>query len=796
MLVGIRGCGKRSLGFIAATALSRRFITEDHYFNEVTGLSRQEYYRTFGSQEFHARDVEVSRKMLEDNQTNCVIECGLGSLTSSVQEHLREYSKTNPVVYLVRDMTSIHDLLKLGDHSARLLESGDPTHRRCSNFEFFNLEDQSSHSQAEETAPDRWSPTYSFKLKEVKEDFTYFARFVTAANSFRSSYDSPFSLFEMPVELRLYTHAILVRSSKLLRSEVVLEDLESGGDAVELLINAWNPQLAKDISKQVASIRRKIGVPIVFSVDLENSSEQDPVSIRELSLTILDHGFRLGVEFVSIDLDFDDESIKRVVGSKGPTRVIGHYFEQAPDAKSWDDDSWVTRYDRAEKLGCDVVRLLQVGTCREENESVRRFTEKIRRQGDNHPPLIAYNTGQLGRTSQVFNTILTSVTHSSIRRDIVDNGPQITSKDAVQALFHSFVLDPLKYYVFGTSVSFSLSPAMHNAAYRICGMDHEYKAMDITSFSQIETLANDPHFGGASIALPYKVSIMNQLASKSRHAEAIGAVNTLLPIRAAQRHDATTFGLHRQANQRNRAGKVVAWYGDNTDWIGIMICLNRNLSPRNVIKPLNSTGLVIGAGGMARAAIYAMLRLGCRKIFIFNRNAENAEKVARHFNSWASPSTTNATTTTTTDSSSSDPVITVLPSSSSPWPSTSPPPTMLVSCVPAQATGTRPAANFTMPLQWLSSPSGGVVIDLAYKPLNTPLLKQIRRVRAETGIPWVTVDGLETLPEQGIAQFELMTGRKAPRGAMRMEVLRRYQGEGEEGGLDEGGILERLVSIH
>jgi shikimate 5-dehydrogenase len=78
--------------------------------------------------------------------------------------------------------------------------------------------------------------------------------------------------------------------------------------------------------------------------------------------------------------------------------------------------------------------------------------------------------------------------------------------------------------------------------------------------------------------------------------------------------------------------------------------------------------------------------------------------------------------------------------------------------------------------------------------LNTPLLKQIRRVRQETGQAWVTVDGLETLPEQGIAQFELMTGRKAPRGRMRLEVLRNYQGE--EGQYDENSIRARLESIH
>jgi shikimate 5-dehydrogenase len=64
--------------------------------------------------------------------------------------------------------------------------------------------------------------------------------------------------------------------------------------------------------------------------------------------------------------------------------------------------------------------------------------------------------------------------------------------------------------------------------------------------------------------------------------------------------------------------------------------------------------------------------------------------------------------------------------------------------------------------------------QLAYK-VNTPLLQQIRHLRQTTGQAWVTVDGFEFIPEQGIAQFELMTGRKAPRNRMRTEVVQNYQ---------------------
>lgn len=203
----------------------------------------------------------------------------------------------------------------------------------------------------------------------------------------------------------------------------------------------------------------------------------------------------------------------------------------------------------------------------------------------------------------------------------------------------------------------------------------------------------------------------------------------------------------------------------STDWIGITVCLTRSLSPRNVIS-LKTTSLVVGAGGMARAATYALLKMGCKHIFIYNRTFANAEALAAHFNDWTSTSGQAGELTAR---------VRVLRSTKEAWPAEFAMPTMIVSCVNEEAAQNKTAANFEVPLQWLKSPSGGVIIEMAYSGwyinASTRLIQQIRQLQKDTDVPWVLVTGIDVLPEQAVAQFELMTGRKAPRTTMRRAAL-------------------------
>ncbi|RAL58937.1 hypothetical protein DID88_009228 [Monilinia fructigena] len=616
------------------------------------------------------------------------------------------------------------------------------------------------------TSPkDQGLPNVSSKLKHAKEDFSAFLDFITGQGVIRNSLESPFSIAALPPECRLYTYALSVRMSTI--PDLDLQQLESGADAVQIKVDALtSPDVQRELSKQVFTVRRKLGVPVILFAE-EYAFEGLSLSLSEredIYFGLLEHCLRLGVEYIVIDLKYSSDRFMHLVQSSGHTKIIGALFASF-------------RFARATSRESD-------------NESVRRFLRRIESIPD-HLPVIAYNLGDHGRSSLIENRIFTPVTHPIMNSTVSKSQTRQflpTAAEARQELYRKSILDPLHFVHLGASVSYSLSPAMHNAAYKVCGMSNDFQSLQVQSVDDIHAICQRPDFGGAAITQPFKVQIMSRIGPKSYHARAIGAVNTLLPLRISpDGHpiDGTTQSLLQQANRRSKTGPVCAYYGDNTDFIGIMTCLRRNISPRNVVQPSKTTGLVIGAGGMARAAVYAMIQLGCRKIFIYNRTVENAHKVCRSFLIHGATSLNNPGRLYTCcnryrrngQRGFSQP-------------------TMIVSCVPARSVGDQPPANFTMPVQWLGSATGGVVVELSYKPpLTTPLLSQIRHFRSETKSAWVVVDGLEVLPEQAIAQFELMTGIKAPKRRMRMEVYGNYHkyGDGEAGRLTDGDMFSAFA---
>lgn len=140
VLIGIRGSGKSSLAFLAATAYNRRLVDIERAFLDHTGHSLAEHRRTVSIDDYHKKHQEVLRAVLEDNREGCVIVCNFSDLEHGGNTILQDYSKTHPVIHITRDVKGVqlHMRVWSEEKTARLLSVSGPLLRSCSNFDFFN----------------------------------------------------------------------------------------------------------------------------------------------------------------------------------------------------------------------------------------------------------------------------------------------------------------------------------------------------------------------------------------------------------------------------------------------------------------------------------------------------------------------------------------------------------------------------------------------------------------------------------------------------------------------------------
>ncbi|KAL4893500.1 hypothetical protein BDV59DRAFT_207620 [Aspergillus ambiguus] len=279
---------------------------------------------------------------------------------------------------------------------------------------------------------------------------------------------------------------------------------------------------------------------------------------------------------------------------------------------------------------------------------------------------------------------------------------------------------PKNYYIFGQGISQSLSPPIHNAGFKHYGLPHHYDIHECPDLDTVRSIIEDSTFGGSSITMPHKLRASKFCTSISDSASTIGAINTLAVSEGPTGDGASQRSIH----------------GDNTDWSGLYSLVAEYMAQS---KPDTSVGLVIGAGGAARAAVYALIQARVEKIYIANRTLANAAKVAQDFQGL-------------------HPVIPVV------FPSgLAEDPDFIVGTVPGEAFTAESYAELFRKKQ-------GLCIEMAYKPRITKLLEV-----AMEHEKWTTADGLEVLLRQAFEQFRIWTGREPPETVMRQAVADEFE---------------------
>ncbi len=160
----------------------------------------------------------------------------------------------------------------------------------------------------------------------------------------------------------------------------------------------------------------------------------------------------------------------------------------------------------------------------------------------------------------------------------------------------------------GYPLGHSLSPAIHNASFQAQGINMVYLCMPVSASNLTDALKGFrvAKFVGSNVTIPHKQAIPDLIDDISEQARAVGAVNTIV----------SRFG---------EDGEVIGLYGDNTDIRGF-------LDPLDGYKKRldNSEMVVLGAGGAARAVVYALLKPCAPSVLtIVARNKGKAEQLAK-----------------------------------------------------------------------------------------------------------------------------------------------------------------------
>ena len=576
VLIGIRGVGKSTLGVLGATAYNRRLIDSDRQFTEATGSTAAAYRKDHGTKEYQKRHYQVLSSTLTTHSLDTVIVCSFTDLEGEGAALLRDYGRSHPVIHITRDAEGIRSHLQVWtiERVHQLVSASYPLLRSCSNYEFFNLSEKADYANSTGTSlssrsekDGQSSPTGGFlTLKRVEHDFLRLIRNIIGDDHRVIYHHSAYPLSEMNIQDRLYTCAVVVKASAIINEEHNLDEMQIGADCVELVIDLTGTE---DIAKAFAAIRRATILPILLTPE----SRPRTTDGQESLLEVIEKCLRLGPELCKIDISLDDTHISRFIARKGYSQIIccSHLLQRPP--KGWNDDECTGIYNRAVTLRCDLVEITMPADSVESAFSVASIQLKAM-ASPSSPRLIAYETGINSKLSKCLNKTLTPVRPPSedgaalIQSD--NEEILLTAKAITQARFAAFMLQPMQFYVYGANVSYSLSPAMHNAAYEACGMQYTYEKRSSGDLEEFKRLARSASFGGSALAQPYKTMMITLLDGMSSHAQAIGAVNTIVPVRELL----PDGGLPDEVaikTRRSGHGPVKALYGFNTGEVALKL---------------------------------------------------------------------------------------------------------------------------------------------------------------------------------------------------------------------------------
>ena len=694
-IIGMRGVGKTTAGGWAANTLGWPFIDLDAQLESDRESTIPELIRKRGWDGFRAEELALLKRTLKDKPQEHVFACGGGVVEMpEARQFLIDHQKSGGVVLLVqRDIKDVMDYLQIDRTRPAYVEDmmgvwlrRRPWYLQCSNFQY-----QTPKFAANELSnPPR---DFSQVLASITGRGRILERIVAKQNSFF-------------VSLTVPSVAAALAS---------LEEVAVGSDAVELRVDLLeDPQepgrmpSIDYVAEQLTLLRRAISLPVIFTVRTRKQGGRYPDEAYEDTIALYQLAIRSGIDFLDLEIQLPDELLHTVIKGKGQTKIIASHHDPSGEL-SWSDGSWVVHYSKALRLG-DIIKLVGLAKDQKDNAKLQEF--KLWAESAHEVPLIAINMGVDGQLSRIQNSFMTPVSHPALPFKAAPG--QLSAAEIRSGLALHGAIKPMQFYLFGKPISSSRSPALHNTLFRQLGLPHKYQIFETDSVQDIKDILRSRDFGGASITIPLKLEVMKLVDSISEDARVIGAVNTVVVSGAPP--DVGGDGA------KNMAKRLLV--GHNTDWQGMTL----SLRSAGAEGGNGRGGAVIGGGGTARAAVYALHSMGYSPLYMVGRNTSKMTALAEHF-----PKSYHLQVLSSVVDVEALPHL----------------PTVAIATVP----GDKPIEENMRQLlrQLFRSREGtgkeqGTLLEMAYKPSVTALMQ------LATDEGWHTVPGLEVLTGQGFYQ--------------------------------------------
>jgi shikimate dehydrogenase len=270
------------------------------------------------------------------------------------------------------------------------------------------------------------------------------------------------------------------------------------------------------------------------------------------------------------------------------------------------------------------------------------------------------------------------------------------------------------FCIIGDPVEHSLSPLMHNAAFKYLNLNYSYIAFKVKIDELKESVESlrDINVAGFNVTIPHKVEIARYLDRLSDEASLAGAINTV----------------------KNENGKFV---GYNTDINGLMAPIEERLSDFEGLEIL-----ILGAGGSSRAALVGLSRKkSIKSVFVVNRDKHKLSKVIELGNALG----LNCIGLDYSDHKKLSQISS--------------------QCKLIINTTSVGLKNEKSLVSYESINNESIVFDIIYRPIMTDLLGCAKRAHAKV------IFGYEMLLNQGFESFKIWTGLEAPKDVMKKALF-------------------------